>query len=238
METSSKQWQKLTGREWARVSVVTLSLSALLTTGFIPTAKGFAIWVTQALHLTLSPTQAELLGQLSFPLLALFFYLSLPRKVRAEDHAEGLPGKNGFWDWIWIPALISFLYGRFHHYPSIFSLISTTSGRLSLTWTFFAIPCGEELLFRGWFYAIVNRIWPRSLVSATGPMPLCLWASAVAFSLWHLQNLGTDPMAAVAFQCLYTLFTGLWLGYLRWKTGKLTVPIMAHFVLNAVTNLP
>ena len=61
--------------------------------------------------------------------------------------------------------------------------------------------------------------------------------SSIAFSLWHVQNLGQDPTAGVLFQVVYTFFTGVWLGFLRWRTGSLFPCVAGHIAVNLASNL-
>ena len=104
-------------------------------------------------------------------------------------------------------------------------------------WYFLLGPVGEELLFRGWAYGLCLKLWGPRSPTLTNPLPLPIWFSTITFSLWHLQNFGHEPAGFVVFQLAYTIFAGLWLGYLRWGSGTMWVPILAHIALNLSANL-
>jgi len=221
--------QTLTRGQWATLLLVTAGLSATLALGFIPTAReliqtAFA-WAHQPF-----PKWGELLG---FPLLAFLFYVSLPRR---ETAPASLPWQR-LWATLPVPVAIAFVYGLIRGGAPFKVLFGTGPGLISLAWFVVAIPLGEELLFRGWLYRIAERLWPDKMGSLTNPLPAAVWSSAIGFSLWHLQNFGQEPWAIVVLQMVYTFFTGLWLGYLRWRSGRLLLPIAAHSLLNLATAL-
>ncbi len=133
--------------------------------------------------------------------------------------------------------IIAFAYGYFRHGPSFGEYLATRSGQMSLAWYVLLIPFGEEFLFRGWIYQIGERFFRDRPGFLTTPFPASVWLSALAFSLWHLQNLSQDGAGMVAFQMGYTFFVGLWLGYLRWQSSGLFIPGCAHIALNLATVL-
>ena len=75
---------------------------------------------------------------------------------------------------------------------------------------------GEELLFRG--------VIQKELFSRSGKIHLSIWITAFLFSAIHLQFLGFIPRFLIG---------GL-LGYLFYWSGSIWLPILAHFVNNAV----
>ena len=75
---------------------------------------------------------------------------------------------------------------------------------------------GEEFLFRGTLQRIFSE-WFRS-------EHLAVWTTAVLFSLMHYQFLGFMPR----------ILLGALFGYLFLWTGNIWVPVLAHFVNNAV----
>ncbi len=239
----------MTRSEWLRAWILTAGLSGILAAGFVPTSAEFFHYLVP--HLT--PPWDQVGQMLSFPLLALFFYLSLPRgeetprqtpSLRGRKAAEAISssrlGARGllrlrlamtnsvsvpvsFCVQISVlPVVLALLCGLFRPGPK---------APLALLWYVFSIPVGEELLFRGWIYGILSRRWPQ-MASDTNPLPVALWLSAAAFAIWHLQNLTREPLTLVVFQLLYTFLTGVWLGYLRWKTGKLLFPVLGHIAVN------
>ena len=78
---------------------------------------------------------------------------------------------------------------------------------------------GEELIFRG----ILQRI----LVNSTRNIHLAVVISAFIFSAFHMQFYGFLPR----------FFIGIILGYLYVASGTLWLPILAHFINNAVATI-
>ena len=79
----------------------------------------------------------------------------------------------------------------------------------------FIAPIAEEILFRGQLQPAVERRF--------GPWPAII-APAVLFGAVHLQPLAAIPL----------IVTGILLGWLRWKTGSILVPIVFHVLMNAL----
>ena len=75
---------------------------------------------------------------------------------------------------------------------------------------------GEELLFRGTFQKILQRV--------SKDPHLAILVSGFVFSCFHLQFYGFFPR----------FFLGVLFGYLFWWSGKIWIPIFAHFVHNGV----
>ncbi len=75
---------------------------------------------------------------------------------------------------------------------------------------------GEELLFRG--------VVQKELSKWSGKVHLSIWITAFLFSAIHLQFLGFFPRFLIG---------GL-LGYMFYWSGSIWLPILAHFVNNAV----
>ena len=76
---------------------------------------------------------------------------------------------------------------------------------------------GEELLFRGVVQRQLHRWW--------GNGHLAVWIAAVVFSAIHVQFFGFIPRMVL----------GALFGYLYWWSGRIIVPIIAHFVNNGFT---
>jgi membrane protease YdiL (CAAX protease family) len=207
--------------EACRALLFTLGAAPVFTLGFIGTGRNLYSWVANLVHLP----RGIWADELSFPVLAMCFYFSF-RTFRTG----GVKSPAQKWDSgklaliSVLPILISFVFGRFHP--------GTPSW-----WNIFLVPVGEEFLFRGWFYTFFDRLFRGKLFTATNPLPLGVWASALAFSLWHLQNLGIEPWGFVLFQVGYTFLVGIWLGVIRWQTGSLLPVIALHVLLNAVSSL-
>ncbi|MBI4404200.1 MAG: CPBP family intramembrane metalloprotease [Deltaproteobacteria bacterium] len=211
--------------------LITVFLSFLLAAGFVPTSQRIFEIVWRLVGL--DPTYWPVIGRLiSFPLLAFIFWASLP-SPRQEPRGKSA----SFLVKISVlPVLIAFLFGLISKRVSLVSL-SGYSFWFVLLWYVLFVPIGEEFLFRGWFYSVLERLFKGRLLTRTNPLPISVWMTSLAFSIWHLQNLAHNYDAFVTFQLLYTLFTGLWLGYLRYMTGKLWPSIACHIVINAAVNL-
>jgi membrane protease YdiL (CAAX protease family) len=98
-----------------------------------------------------------------------------------------------------------------------FLKVETTGGLLFNIFMIAFLPSiGEELLFRG----VIQRIftnWTRNYHWG-------IWISALLFSALHLQFYGFIPR----------LFLGVLFGYLLVWSGSMWLPIIAHFINNAV----
>ncbi len=128
-----------------------------------------------------------------------------------------------------LPLLISMGFGAF---KSPLEIGNPHLLKKTLLWSWILVPIAEELLFRGWMVNLFDR-WLGSAYSSWEPFfPISLWASALSFSVWHLQNLFSYPPSVVLFQVLYTFFVGIWLGVIQWQTRKLKYAILGHFLLN------
>ncbi len=209
--------------------LIALGTGLFLAAGFIPVAQG----IVDSAMAPFLPGRARVLawlGCFAFPLLAWGFHLSFPRPPK--------PAQPQFPGWSFpLPLGIGLLYGLWDASPGIFSLVGTPETQLAAVWAIGLAPIGEEFLFRGWLYSFANRLWPGRFASATNPLPLAVWVTAFAFSLWHLQNWGTEAPIRVLWQTAYTFPAGIWLGWLRWRSGGLLLPILAHIGLNAATAL-
>ena len=75
---------------------------------------------------------------------------------------------------------------------------------------------GEEFIFRGIFQQIFHK-WFRS-------GHLAVWVTAIIFSAVHLQFFGFLPR----------LILGLLFGYLFLWSGSIWLPVLAHFINNAI----
>lgn len=95
---------------------------------------------------------------------------------------------------------------------------TNTLGGLSINLLMIAVlpALGEELLFRG----IIQKLLTELTKSPHGG----IWISAAFFSALHLQFLGFIPR----------MILGGLFGYLLYWSGSLWLPILAHFVNNAV----
>lgn len=227
-------YRVLSGSDRQKVILLVLFLGLALAYSFLPTSVSLFQSLARIFGWR-SVVHSELGKMLAFPALSLLFYVSLPKSGESEGR-----GKSRFREAALLsvlPLSIGFLFGFFHSSPSLFETVATQSGRLTVLWFLLLAPLGEELLFRGWLYRLAERFWPQLAFTATNPLPTSVWATAIAFSLWHFQNFGHEFVYFVLFQVVYTLFAGLWLGYLRFRTGRVWVPIVAHTLLNLASSI-
>jgi len=75
---------------------------------------------------------------------------------------------------------------------------------------------GEELMFRGVFQRILND-WTKNI-------HIAIWISAILFSAMHMQFYGFLPR----------MLMGALFGYLFYWSGSIWIPILAHFINNAL----
>lgn len=204
-----------------------LSMGIILAFGFIPACYRLYLFYLSILGRPFQPLEQFL----AFPALATLFFISIP-KARTP-----LSTSWNWWRTLFCALVIALAYGAVGGNLNIFELARTESGSLSIWWIVLIAPIGEELLFRGWVYNFAARVWGHQPFSLTNSLPAPVWASAIAFSFWHLQNLAIGSLAFVGFQVAYTLFTGLWLGYLRYRTASLLPPLIAHICLNLASLL-
>lgn len=84
-----------------------------------------------------------------------------------------------------------------------------------------AMPLGEEIFFRGFLYRGLAESWP-------GPRGAILLTSLIG-AVIHLQY---GPSGVSVF-----FVASLLLGWLRWKTGSVTLTVLLHAVVNLVATL-
>jgi len=93
----------------------------------------------------------------------------------------------------------------------------------------------EELLFRGAIYQLAERTLPCTFVSVGVRLPLWpIVASALFFSLAHLQYYGFAITVPALAQLSYTLIMGLMWGPLRFLTSSIWPAIAFHLITNAI----
>ncbi|MBY0369133.1 CPBP family intramembrane metalloprotease [bacterium] len=204
-----------------------LCAGGLFAFGFIGVAQALGAWGAEQVGFSVVASQWCAAG--AFPLLALFFHLSMP-SPRSAARASA--------PWLsLLPALaVAYGFGLWLPGPGEIWPDGLPQRGFLLTEILVFTPLAEEWLFRGWLYSVVERIAP-GLATATNPLPTAAWASALGFSAWHLQNLAFFPTDLVIFQVAYAFPLGLWLGWLRWKTGSLWAPLTAHALVNFGTAL-
>ena len=204
-------------RERFLVIFLAACIGIFLSIGFIPTSDLLADFFLK---------NNPLVRMFSFVSLSLLFFITCQSKDNKTGANYYLLSLTSL-----LPLLLSFLFGFYRGLPSC---LTNTNASF---WFLICIPLGEEFLFRGWLYNLFDRIFPLKFFTATNPLPSSIWGSSIGFSLWHIQNYGTLGFWGVLLQLTYCLVDGFWLGYLRWKTGGLIMPILMHFLLNLMFNL-
>lgn len=162
-----------------------------------------------------------------FPLLSVGLFLSI--------HSQWEWKKEGVSFFLYstpLPLLLSFLFG------ALTKAHSEPLSHSTLFWYLFCIPIGEEFLFRGWAFELFERSFFQKNFASLLPLPVSIWMTSLMFSLWHLQNVGKDPLPLVLFQVFYTFFTGFWLGHLKLSSGNPLPCVLAHSLLNLASLLP
>lgn len=211
---------------------ISMSLGATLAFSLLPSIHSFYQLVSSWISLPLI-AHNKLLEMSFFPFVCAFFYLSLPKRVRilCETSTACLKVLPTFC----VPLLIAFVFGWIQ--GNYFSAKIENPAQ-DLFWFLLCIPLGEELLFRGWLWGLFTALFKGVFFTLTNPLPSQLVFTSLVFSLWHLQNIHHVSWPFLLFQLLYTLLTGLWLGYLRWRTNKILVPTLAHALINLTASLP
>ncbi len=217
-------------KEIVLAALFAVAVGAFLSAGFIPVEQSFAYQASNLLNLPANSSR-DWMGCAWFVILAAAFHFTFPRPPSGKKASDRL------WKTLWPPLVIALLFGALHPNPGLVSLIGLPGATVAAAWVLFFAPVGEEFLFRGWLYSVAHRLWPDRLATATNPLPIAVWVSALGFSLWHLQNWGTEPHVLVALRVAYTLPVGLWLGWLRWRTGMLLPCIIAHCAINLAAAL-
>ena len=212
-------------------------LGFTLALGFLPTAveltEGALIWLGRS---DLTPFAAFF----GFPAFAAFFCYSLEQSASRRSHMDGNRSfslrkprheATEVWKAALLPCLIALAVGPWLPFRPRWT---DPAAPQVMLWILVVSPIAEEWLFRGWVYGIFERLYGPSAFSATNPLPVAVWASALAFALWHLQNAAGWP---TALQVAYTAVLGLWLGRMRWQTGRIVDGMIAHALLNVSATL-
>lgn len=96
-------------------------------------------------------------------------------------------------------------------------------GFVPLLWlnSVFIAPAAEEMIFRGYMY----RSWSRTSLGPSGTIVV----TAIIFGLAHFQY-DMFGMTSIAI-------SGLIMGWLRWWSGSLLAPMVAHVANNVVVTI-
>ncbi len=121
---------------------------------------------------------------------------------------------------IWLPIILL---------PAL-NMIPVISGHRAYQFFIFPIigAVVEELIFRGLL------LWKWLLYEERIKPVIAIIIVAVLFSLMHLWNLRSGaPFLAVLIQIFFAFCFSIWAGAVVWKTGRITIPLIAHLLLNA-----
>jgi len=210
-----------------------LALGFFLAFTFLPSIHHLELLLEQIITFQ-SLQQSKIIEMALFAAVASFLFITLPNGTRSSKN-EGLLTLNSMLPSFVVPITIAFIFGVILRTNSF---VQSQDPKQELFWVVVCIPIGEELLFRGWLWAIFRTLFKGRFFTLTNPLPAELVLSSLAFSIWHIQNRTHFTIPFLIFQILYTLFTGLWLGYLRWCTGKISSSLLAHMLINLAASLP
>jgi membrane protease YdiL (CAAX protease family) len=123
----------------------------------------------------------------------------------------------------WLAGIEKWMIDRENEADGLFELISTADTFRVMLLNLFIISVlpalGEEMIFRGIFQRIFQKLFRNDHVG--------IWVIAFIFSAIHLQFFGFVPR----------FILGLVFGYLYYWSGTLWLPVLAHFVNNAVPTI-
>ena len=196
------------------------ALGATLAVGFLPMVSSLAARLG---HYVPAPT--PVVEMATYLALTGLFILSLPKRLTRHEDPRFQPGLT-----LILPLFIAVAFGWCTSARGL--LLGSPVDWNSLAWLLIISPVAEEWLFRGWLLELLETVFPRQMLTLTNPLPASVVFSSLAFSLWHVQNLGALPTWFVGFQICYSFFLGIWFGFLRLQTGKLWWPVAAHCAVN------
>ncbi len=141
------------------------------------------------------------------------------------------------------PATMRVIFVGVVPFLALIGLVNRVSGFIPQrpdleTWLFQSTMPGidEELFFRGLMFALFDRIFPTITFKALGArIGYGALATAVAFGASHSVSLARD--ATVHFYWMPAVFTGaigLFLSWLRARTGSLLLPVITHNAVDIV----
>ncbi len=105
-----------------------------------------------------------------------------------------------------------------------------------VTWTI--TPVGEEILFRGFLYALLLKIFHGTPDSSWRKVLPVLFLGSAWFSLWHIypDAIVKHGWNAVLFQVFWTFWGGLFFNIMRHWTGSIWLVIPLHAAGNFMVN--
>ena len=123
----------------------------------------------------------------------------------------------------WLAGLEKWMIEKETEADGLFEMISAADTFQVMLLNLFIISVlpafGEEMIFRGVFQRIFQKLFRNDHVG--------IWVLALIFSAIHLQFFGFVPR----------FILGLVFGYLYYWSGTLWLPVLAHFVNNAIPTI-
>jgi membrane protease YdiL (CAAX protease family) len=113
-----------------------------------------------------------------------------------------------------------------------FRLLGTSAPYEPSVGEFLLVPVGEELLFRGLLLGFLLGTFARAEVPHTAAWAVV--ASAMAFGVGHLGNLGYVDSRFVVLQVFVAAAFGVLAGWLRIRTDSIAGPVLLHMVMNTL----
>lgn len=106
-----------------------------------------------------------------------------------------------------------------------------------IIWTI--TPVQEEIIFRGFLYSLLLRLFKRSPQSSLKDVLPVLLLGAVWFSLWHLSPHAIMKYGwqLIGIQLVLTFFAGLIFNWLRHWTGSIWLVIPVHAAGNFMVTM-
>lgn len=94
-------------------------------------------------------------------------------------------------------------------------------------------PLAQDLVFIGYLYGRLRRAFPGQ-VRAPLPVDHALFITLAFFGLWHLQNVGSLPLAYLLFQLFYTSGLAIIPALSRQWTGSVWYAVLCHSAINFI----
>lgn len=97
----------------------------------------------------------------------------------------------------------------------------------------FVFALGEELGWRGWLQPQLMPLGPVPAMLLTG----AIWGLWHAPAIWGGHNFPGEPLLGPLVMTVACMGWGVWLGWLRLRSGSVLVPALAHGVLNGTAGV-
>lgn len=103
------------------------------------------------------------------------------------------------------------------------------------SWSMWAVsPLGQELVFTGFLYGQLERVFPGGFHPRV-PQNRALVLAGVYFAIWHVPNFGLGMSSGyLVFQLCYVFLGAVIVGLSRQWTGSILYVAVTHSVINAI----